>query len=475
MSYYATEVQIWNNAAFDNGDSEDLTSNRPSWGSLKSTFENPKASFDSVSGKENEGYFLENQISSVSSSLVSPTVTPFKPINTDGAMVKSRNKGFSKMGDEETKLSRRINEKEIRDDKKIDEEIKEIENEIRRLSSRLESLRLEKVEMSLRVSEKRGRVVPAKFLDQKQSVVAKNTEEKKKMDEISSKSRIQRRGVSLGPSEIVSGVRRGMSMGPSEIFRSMKPKGSGKQNTITPAPSRRKSCFLKLQEIDEEKEVEKESVKGSSVSPKSRKVAFKSQLLPRQAVTTIASRKGTKKEDGIISSIQPKKLFKEAENLVNKKPLKPGRVVASRYNQSNSQASVVRKRSLPENDKDDTKRCEKKRSTSAGKSRVVDTDETKNVGTESRLKKKQWEIPSEIVVHRSLEEDEKSPDTVVVVPNLLPRIRIARCINESPRDSGPAKRVAELTGKNSYFSNTDGEMEPSICQALNYAEEDQDS
>ncbi|XP_075500433.1 uncharacterized protein LOC142539022 [Primulina tabacum] len=471
---YATEVQIWNNAAFDNGDSEDLTSNRPSWGSLKSTFENPKASFDSVAGKENQGYFLENQISSVSSSLVSPTNTPFKPINTDGALVESRNKGFLRKDDEETKSSRRENGKDIRDDKKIDEEIIEIENEISRLSSRLEALRLVKVEMTLRVSEKRGsRVVPAKFMDQKQRVIAKNAEEKKKIDELSStngKWRIQRRGVSLGPSEIVSGVRRGMSMGPSEIFGSTKGKRLGKQEMITPSQSRRKSCFLKLQEIDEEKVAETESVKGSSVSPNSRKVAFKNQVLPRQAVTTIASRKGIKKEDGIISySIQPKKLFKEAENLVNKKPVKPGRVVASRYNQNNSQASVVRKRSLAENDKDYTKRCEKKRSTSAGKSRV------EHLGTESRVKKKQWEIPSEIVVHRSLEDDENSPDSTVVVPNFLPRIRIARCMNESPRDSGPAKRVAELTGKNLYFSNTDGEMEPSICQSLNYAEEDQES
>ncbi|XP_073298542.1 uncharacterized protein [Primulina huaijiensis] len=468
---YTTEVQIWNNAAFDNGYSEDLTSNRPSWGSLKSKFENPKASFDSVSGKENQGSFLENQIPSVSSSLVSSTTTPFKPINTDGALEKSRIKGVLKKDGVENKVPKRDNGKEIRDDKKIDEEIKEVENEISRLSSKLEALRLERMEMSLRVSEKRGRVVPAKFMDQKQSVFAKNAEENKKVDEISSTIGKSRRGVSLGPSEIVSGVRRGISMGPSEIFGSMKLKRLGKQEMITPSQSRRKSCFFKLQEIDEEKVVEKESVKGSSVSPKSKKVAFKNQVLPRQAVTTIASRKGIKKEDGIISSIQPKKLFKEAEILVNKKPLKPGRVVASRYNQNNSQASVMRKRSFPEIDKDDTKRCEKKRSISAGKSRL-ETDETKNLGSES-LVKKQWEIPSEIVVHRNLEDNEKSPHSMGVVPNLLPRIRIARCMNESPRDSGPAKRVAELTGKNSYFRDTDGEMEPSICQALNYAEEDQ--
>lgn len=206
--------------------------------------------------------------------------------------------------------------------------------------------------------------------------------------------------------------------------------------------------MLKLQGIDEEK------VKSCSLSPKSRRVAAKS----RQAVTTIGSRKTVKKEDAVLSSVQPKKLFRDGEKSApNKKAVRPGRVVASRYNQ----ASAVRKRSLPENDGDAGKRVEKKRSLSIGKMRA-------NEG-EGRVKKR-WEIPSEIVVHSSSVEGEKSPEPecAVVAPCLLPRLRIARC-NESPRGSGPAKKVAELVGRKSYFASDDG-----VCQALSYCEEEEE-
>lgn len=467
----SADLQIWNNAAFDNGEiSEDLTGSRQSWGSLKSIFDNPKASFDSVSGKENQGLVLENQIPSVSSFLKS-SGTPFKPVNTDGAIEKSRIKGVLKKGLEEKVVLNSESGKEIRDEKKIDEEIEEIESQISRLNSRLEALRLEKVERNVKVVEKRGRVVAAKFMEQKQSV--KNAEDKKMIEEtsnISARTKVNRRGISLGPAEIISGGRRGMSMGPSEIFGAVKSRQLGRQEMITPVQSRRKSCFWKLQDIEEEKVVDKARViKSSSVSPKSRKVAAKTQITSRQAVTTIASRKTLKKEDVVINSIQPKKLFKDGEKSVpatNKKPLRPGRVVASRYNQNTNQASAIRKRSLPDND--DSKRFDKKRSLSVGKSQVNET-ESKNIGTESRVKKR-WEIPSEIVVHGNV-EGEKSPQSIVVVADLLPRLRITRCTNDSPRDSGPAKKVVELIGRKSYFGN-DEEVEPSVCQALTYAEEE---
>ncbi|KAK4383079.1 hypothetical protein Sango_2811700 [Sesamum angolense] len=483
----SADLQIWNNAAFDNGEnSEDLTANRQSWGSLKSIFGDPKASFDSVSGKENQSVVAENQVSSVSSCLKSST-TPFKPVNTDGAIEKSRIKGAFKKGFQENVVLKVEGGREIRDEKKI-EEIEEIESEIMRLNSRLESLRLEKAGRSVKVVEKRGRIVPAKFMEEKQCV--KYGEGKKQIEEIPSmtaRTKVPRRGVSLGPAEIASGGRRGMSLGPSEIFGAVKSRQTGKLEMITPVQSRRKSCFFKMQEIDEEKVVvaAKERGKSSSLSPNSRKVAAKTQVSSRQAVTTISSRKTLKKDDALINAIQPKKLFKDGEKSVpatNKKPLRPGRVVASRYNQN----TAMRKRSLPENDKDDSKRGDKKRSLSVGKSRVNPT-ENKNLGTESRVKKR-WEIPSEIVVHGSMvEADESSPQSIVAVPDLLPRIRIARCVNESPRDSGPAKKVVELIGRKSVFGNDDEEVEepfgnddeeveePSLCQALTFAEEERRS
>ncbi|KAL2524554.1 hypothetical protein Adt_09608 [Abeliophyllum distichum] len=500
-SMSSADLLIWNNAAFDNGDTKEFSGNKPNWSPQKPIFLNLKESLDSdFSSKENEAPLFESQISSVSSSLKS-VVTPFKPVNSNGVSKNSKSKGISKQGFEEKV-----------DLKSFDEEIEEIEMEIKRLTSRLEALKLEKAERSVKTVEKRGRVVRAKFLEQRQSV--KTAEEKKEM----ARTGVQRKGLSMGPAEIVAvarkgmsmgpseifgsansrklgkqemitpvlpiqskglnlraeeivaGARRGMSMGPSEIFGYVKSQKLGKQEMITPVQpvhSRRKSCFWKLQDIDEGKVVSKERGKSSSVSPDSRKTAANSRVLSRQAITTVGSKKAVKKEDRMLNSVQPKKLFRDGEKSVPAKPLRAGRVVASRYNQSTNPASEMRKRSLPENGNAEN-RGDKKRSLSVGKSRVTVTD-NKNLGTEKRVKKR-WELPSEVVVHSSLVEGQKSPQSTTVL-DLLPNIRISRCTNESPRDSGPAKRVVELIGKKAYFCN-DEEVEPSVCQALSFAEEE---
>ncbi|TKW23080.1 hypothetical protein SEVIR_4G270000v4 [Setaria viridis] len=48
--------------------------------------------------------------------------------------------------------------------------------------------------------------------------------------------------------------------------------------------------------------------------------------------------------------------------------------------------------------------------------------------------------------------DELSPETIAKVAELLPRIRTMPPSDESPRDSGCAKRVADLVGKRSFFT-----------------------
>jgi hypothetical protein len=48
--------------------------------------------------------------------------------------------------------------------------------------------------------------------------------------------------------------------------------------------------------------------------------------------------------------------------------------------------------------------------------------------------------------------DELSPETVAKVAELLPRIKTMLPSDESPRDSGCAKRVADLVGKRSFFT-----------------------
>ncbi|CAA0825098.1 Unknown protein [Striga hermonthica] len=268
----SADLQVWNNAAFDNNGeiSEDL-----SWGSLMSIFSNPKASFDSVSDKENVG-------------------------------------------------GRRMR---------------------RRLMTNMKALDFKKT---------------------------------------GAEPKSQKRGISLGPIEILPG------------------------------------------DINEEKSISrKTSKKGfSSVSPKS-----------RRAVTTISTRKASKKDDSVLNSVQPKKLFGEGENtgfasfVASKKPSRrSGRVVKCDAN---------------------------KRAFSVGKSQASSAaGESKNSEVENRRVKKRWEIPSEIV--------------------LLPKIKITQCVKESPRDTGPATKVVELFGKKSFFTKNYEEVEPPVCQALTYGEEEEE-
>lgn len=449
----APDLQVWNNAAFDNEESEGSAAFKTSWSNLHSV--NLSESFESDCSKENLSPLVVKTPAPVKSSV------PVRPLCPNSLVVNSQGKPFKvlvKEGLLETPVvpkkereKREEKDDRVSDERKIDLEIEEIQKEISRLSLRLEALRLEKAERNaMKTVERRGKIVQAKFMEPKQS--GKNLDLMKKIEEplpSSVKSKIIRRGMSLGPSEILAGAR------------------ARQKPEITPVQliqNRRKSCFWKLQNIDELK-VTKERGKSLSLSPKSRKTVSKIQA-PKQAATTMTSKRPVKKEDGVIASIQPKKLFKDGEKSV-KKPVKPGRVVASRYNQianqsnGNLRLSDGRKRSLPENDKDDGKRCDKRRASSVGKSRG-------NQGTESRVKKR-WEIPSEVMVYKG--EEDGNAVSISEVGGVLPKIRTLRCVNETPRDSGPAKRVAELIGRRSYFCNNE-EVEPSVCQALSFAEGD---
>ncbi|XP_062009590.1 uncharacterized protein LOC133726132 [Rosa rugosa] len=422
----APELQVWNNAAFDDNEGSGFSGDavKASW------------SFESDCSKENLSPVPKTPV-------FAATSVPFKPLNGNSRRLSVAPK---KMGFE-------VEEEKGRDLGKIDSEIEEIEKEIGRLNSRLELLKLEKAQ---KAAEKRGRVVAAKFMEPpKQSV--KNSDGLRKIEEslnLSARPKVNRRGMSLGPSEIIAGAgfRR-----PSKL-------------EITPVQKiqdRRKSCFWKLQDIDELR-VTKERGKSTSLSPKSRKTASKIGA-PKQAATSIGgSKRPVKKEDKVLGSIEPKKLFKEGEKSVpNKKPVKAGRVVASRYNQigaSSAAAADGRKRSLPDDDKEDGSRCEKKRVSLVGRPRGIGREGSRSVGPESRMKKR-WEIPSEVVVFQGVEEDGVAQTGDV--SDVLPKIRTVRCVNDTPRGSGPAKRVADLVGMKKYFSSCD-----EFCQELSFAEEE---
>lgn len=445
----APDLQIWNNAAFDNEESEGSGAIKASWSNMDAV--NLSESFESDCSKENLSPV------GMKSPVYEKSSVPIKPLCPNSLIGNLQGKKLKVLLETPVVSKKGCEEKEEKerfcDEIKIDSEIEEIEKEISRLSSRLATLRLEKAERNaMKTVERRGRIVPAKFMEPKQS--SKNSDLVRKIEETSMSSvkpKINRRGMSLGPSEIFSGAR-ARQPGKPEI------------TPVQSIQSRRKSCFWKLQDIDELKVI-KERGKSLSLSPKSRKTVSKTQA-PKQAATTAGYKKPVKKEDGVLSSIQPKKLFKDGEkekSVTAKKPLKPGRVVASRYNQTNgnSRLSDGRKRSLPENDKEDGKRCDKRRASLVGKSGG-------NKGTESRLKKR-WEMPSEVMVFEG--EEGESAESIAEMGGVLPKIRTIRCVNETPRDSGPAKRFAELIGRRSHFDNEE-EAEPSVCQALSFDEED---
>ncbi|KAD4179107.1 hypothetical protein E3N88_27698 [Mikania micrantha] len=364
------DVQIWNNSAFDDGgDPEGFNSynqmKSPSWLMKKPVTVNQSSdSLDSsFSSKENQ-----SPIGFSKPSVLVHSLNRSKPFNNHPIKIGSN---------------------VLENLEKTDEEI-EIENEINRLLAKLESIRADK---NARHVEKQGKSV----------LIAPD---KKK----ESRNKIQRRGFSLGPNEIMSATH-----------------SKSKQSGTTPIQSsqnRRKSCFWKLDDIEEERSRNK----NPSL---------------RHAVTTIGTRKGMKKDDSVLTSIQPKKLFGE-QSVPAKKPIKPGRIVPSRYNQATVNSLM------------------KKRDNVEPKSRG---------GTEGRVKKK-WDISNVVIPKRlnldaNKDENENSVDLVdVVIPEvLLPKIRVVRYAEESGRDSGRAKRVAELVGKKSYFD------EEAVCQKLSFDED----
>ncbi|XP_020596131.1 uncharacterized protein LOC110036106 [Phalaenopsis equestris] len=333
---------------------------------------------------------------------------------------------------------------EIRNHDNVDAEIEELEKEIRRLSLKLEALLIKKAEREFKIATaRRGRIVPAKFMEQKPSPASKKIEE--------SPARFSRRGLSLGPSEIYGSVgkscfqklegireenspipllttateihgckkdasssgyrRRGQSLGPSEIGL----------NSRSRLPN-------KLQQIKEKKKRQ-----SLSMSPRSRKPSISTISELRKGIATVSAIKAIKREDSILRSFNSKKLFQEEQNQISsKKPSKNARVriVASRYSLAEPE-SKRRKWSILE---------PQKRSFSLGESSKV--SESPKKGEENG---KPLLIPS-------------SPPSIMKIATMLPRIRTLRNKDLSPRDSGCAKRASQLADNKSHFSMEDDQV-----------------
>nr|CAD1832153.1 unnamed protein product [Ananas comosus var. bracteatus] len=442
----------------------------------------------------------------------------------------------------------------------VEDEIEKIEKEVERLSARLQELRLKKGEgdrdshassAAAAAAEKRGRIVPAKFMDPTKQSAAESP----------APDRTRRRGVSLGPLEILGSPcpaallsrkqcsmqkgarastrieespataksrRRGLSLGPLDIHGSIKSKPLGKPEATPPPPPpppppqsvqsrRRSSVFKKLQGIEEkrsspqsrppaaakaldtrkgtaksagpkpigvrprgvlsteiatsssiqtlqqnklrhakEKPVKGDKQRSSSASPKSRKQsAAKASELRKGIATAGAAKKPVKRDGASPSVIKPKALFRGDENTAgaDKGPSKSTkfRVVASRYSLAPSRVgggepeSKRRKWSLPEAN---TSQLESQ----VREGEIIDDDMQANQ------------------MHST--SGGQSPSSVTKVAEMLPRIKTLRCTIESPRDSGCAKRVAELVGRKPYFGAAEGDEGVSSFPELNFEEEE---
>ncbi|XP_038900931.1 uncharacterized protein LOC120087979 [Benincasa hispida] len=440
----APNIQVWNNAAFDNGESDVRTI---SWSNVQDSYKNLSSeSLQSDSRKENLCPLSLKTPASVKYSV------SVKPLNRNGVIENSQGKPFKTPGNGKEE------EEVISKERNIDAEIEETEREINRLATRLKALQIEKAEqIATRTTVQEGGrfVPPVRSVAPKVSTKNSNGVNKMFKDALVEPKIGHNRGLSLGPSEIHGsvGARR---QGNTEIMSAQR------------IQNRRQSCLPKLLDIDEEKAKNRRG-NSMSLSPKSRRTLIKAQTV-RKPATTIVSKRPAKK-DGVVELIQPKKLFKDIEKPAPstsvKKPLRTGRIVASRYNQTNESSQIAtenRKSSLPGNCKDDgSSRYDKRRSSS---------ELCRSKAPQSRVKKR-WEIPSEIIILQQEMEERSLESSVSKLGDMLPRIITTRCVNISPRDSGPAKRVAELIeSKTNFFA--DEEMEASICQKLNFAEDEEE-
>ncbi|KAF5950148.1 hypothetical protein HYC85_012141 [Camellia sinensis] len=133
--------------------------------------------------------------------------SPYRAIVEDAKfLLRKPKKLLLKQGQVEKAISRNGSEEEVRDERKIDVEIEEIQMEIGLLSSSLENLWLEKAEQKLKSLERRRsgvKVVPSKFMEQQQSVENANSVNKiEEQSSMGSRAKFQRRGFSLGPEAI---------------------------------------------------------------------------------------------------------------------------------------------------------------------------------------------------------------------------------------------------------------------------------
>ncbi|KAF6138360.1 hypothetical protein GIB67_040326 [Kingdonia uniflora] len=253
----------------------------------------------------------------------------------------------------------------------------------------------------------------------------------------------QVKGWQSGPGASTKFGRRGVSMGPSEISVGLRSQQNVKPEITPQLKDRQKSC-LKAQEVGERKVMKKTGGWSLSLSPKSRLSVTKARN-SKNGLKTVGSKQPPKKEDGALSSIQSQNNFEGGEKSgVRRSLTKTARVIPSRYNQIPTHSSQ----------------------------KLVHTDQSKKLLLETGS-------PLECDLNETSEEDHEAlvntnSPTILKIADMLPKIRTIRCMSVSPRDSGQAKRVADLVGRKVHFGPEEADMETSVSQVLRYDEENID-
>lgn len=199
------------------------------------------------------------------------------------------------------------------------------------------------------------------------------------------------------------------------------------------------------------------------MSPKSR-LSIGKIVDPRRPISTVGAKKAFKWEDSSpltknsINSIKPKKLsFKDEDRVIagRGRESRPA-ALESAKKKTSSQSASKNSRVVPSRYNQTYQAAEKR----------TPGNLQQNLVPENRVKRR-WDLQGG---ESKRMESSPSPSSVILeMAEALPKIRAVRLEESiSPRDSGPAKRVADLIGRKSYFEDD------SICQLLSFEEEEKE-
>ncbi|KAG6528672.1 uncharacterized protein LOC122043870 [Zingiber officinale] len=411
----------------------------------------------------------------------------------------------------------------------LDDEIVRIEEMIARLSSRLEALRVKKADRDAR-GRPRGRIVPAKFMDPCTPALKRMDRE---MEATPASARNRRRAVSLGPLEILATPARSMNPRPSPA-KNIWPTALKKKAEEPIAKADRRGDSFKMIQLGkatgtlldlgklENIEEDKETKRAINTNPKSQQPATARKMIPdaKKTVATPGNPSNRRRAVSlgpaeIVASTRSRRQNNQQEHTAEKAvkldnqpkrsssigPASPKPSVSAKKAVTMGASKAAIRPKAPFQDNKNSTSCN--RPSKAAKARVVpsryNSAGTRTTGEKQGNKRGKWSLPelcrgtgsssrltpankrsqgSELEDQMKLDsqisddlEDHTSPESIMKLAAILPKIKASRCNTESPRDSGCAKRASELVGRKPFFSASEDEVLNSPGQALTILED----